>query len=329
MPSRPDDSTEAVVICTRNRPDELAETLRSVAAQEGAAHRLVLVVDGSDPIPAKRTEQVLLRLRDAGLPVQYHRYSGPPAGTRQRNKGVDLLPTSVQFVHFIDDDASPQAGYFDLLTGALRQHPSLLGVGGLISLPADSSTNPRSNATLSHLLQRLFLLRANQPSRVLPSGQTTPAWPAPNPGLQPAEWLSTCASTYRRTVFSRHRFDPDVEGPSPRLEDLDFSFRVAQDGPLAVHPSAACVHRRSSQNRRRTAARVRERTVRRYWFVEKNLGHYANRLAYWWSLLGRFFVLLVSSHPDRAPALRGVLRGIEMVWTRNHPLLRRAPNDEE
>ena len=314
------------MICTRNRPDALAQTLEHVAAQHGAAHRRVLVVDASDAAAAERTHHIVARHRDTDLPFHYHRFSGPPAGTRQRNKGVDLLPPSVQLVHFIDDDASPTAGYFDALSDALCRHPSLLGVGGLITAP-DQPTDASPGRTLTHRLQRLFLLHANQPSRVLPSGQTTPAWSTPDSSLQRAEWLSTCASTYRREVFTRHRFDPAVEGPSPRLEDLDFSFRVAQDGPLAVVPDAECIHRFSPHNRHRTAARVRERTARRYWFVEKNLGRYPNRLAYWWSLLGRLLALIASSRPNRDAALRGLLRGIQTVWTRDHPLLQRAPAD--
>jgi hypothetical protein len=64
------------------------------------------------------------------------------------------------------------------------------------------------------------------------------------------------------------------------------------------------------------------RVVRRYWFVEKNLGSASHRLAFWWSMLGKLLILLVSAHPDRDEALRGFLRGLWTVWRRDHPLLR-------
>ncbi|PSQ72022.1 MAG: hypothetical protein BRD31_01985, partial [Bacteroidetes bacterium QH_2_64_26] len=92
---------------------ELARTLESVAKQSGAAHRLVIVVDGSDHDDAERTAEVVQNWCDEGLPFRHHCYSGSPAGTRQRNAGVDLLPESVDVVHFIDDDVTLQAGYFD------------------------------------------------------------------------------------------------------------------------------------------------------------------------------------------------------------------------
>jgi len=311
--------TEAVVACTRNRPTELARTLESVAEQSGAAERLVTVVDGSDQEEAERTAAVVQARRDDGVPVRYHRYTGTPAGTRQRNAGVDLLPESVNIVHFIDDDVTLRGGYFDALCGALSQHPQLLGVGGIIK--ESEGTSPRPPVSPGH---RLFLLRVNEPSRVLPSGQTTPAWPTGEGDIQPAEWLSTCASSYRRRVFRRHRFDPNATGPSPRLEDLDFSFRVAQEGSLAVVPDAECVHHVSARNRRSIPATAEERIARRYWFVEKNMGRPLNRLAFWWSVLGQILALVLSSNPNSDAALRGLLQGIRTVWTRDHPLLRRS-----
>jgi len=323
MPSHsPAASEDGVVICTRNRPSELARTLESVAEQSGAAQRPVIVVDGSDRDDEERTVEVVQSWRDEELPFRYHRYSGRPAGTRQRNAGIDLLPDSVEVVHFIDDDVTLRPGYFDALCEVLNQKRHLLGVGGVIAESEDVS--PRPSVQWAH---RLFLLRTDQPSRVLPSGQTTPAWPTGESDVQPAEWLSTCASSYRAEVFDRHRFDPAVKGPSPRLEDLDFSVRVTRDGPLAVVPEARCLHRVSGRNRRGTAATTRERLVRRYWFVRKNMDRPLNRLAFWWSALGQLIALVTSSDPDSRAALRGHVRGLRQVWTRAHPLLGEGADD--
>ena len=316
------DPSEAVVICTRNRPKELARTLESVAAQRGVQDRRVVVVDGSDPAEAERTAHVVQRGADEGAPFHYHSYSGRPAATRQRNAGVDLLPESVEVVHFIDDDVTLHDGYFEALCNALTQNPALRGAGGVITRSNESSPRPPV-----HWTHRLFLLRTDRPSRVLPSGHTTPAWLTGDEQLQSAEWLSTCASSYRAEVFAEHRFDPAVEGPSPRLEDLDFSVRVAQDGPLAVAPEARCIHRIAAQNRRDTAATTRERLVRRYWFVEKNMDRPGNRLAFWWSAVGQLVALVTSTKPESGAALRGHLRGLRQVWMRAHPLLREKPAD--
>ncbi|WP_263784932.1 glycosyltransferase family 2 protein [Salinibacter grassmerensis] len=323
--SRPDvlsSASEAVVLCTRNRPEALARTLGSVAEQRRAHDRPVVVVDGSEPDEARRTAHVVRHGFGRELPFYYHRYTEAPAGARQRNAGVDLLPATIRAVHFIDDDVTLRPGYFEGLCEVLNQRRHLLGVGGIIAEAED--TSPRPRVTWKH---RLFLLRTNHPSRVLPSGQTTPAWPTGKKDVQPAAWLSTCASSYRAEVFDRHRFDPAVEGPSPRLEDLDFSVRVARDGPLAVVPEARCVHRVSDRNRRDTADTTRERLVRRYWFVQKNMDQPLNRLAFWWSVLGQLIALVTSSRPDSRAALQGHVRGLRQAWTRAHPLLGEEAGD--
>lgn len=305
---------QAVVICTRNRPKELAETLESVGRQSGAENRLVLVVDGSDRKEASQNARAVEN-GSSELPFRYHHYQGSPAQTRQRNAGVDLLPDTVNLIHFIDDDVTLKNGYFEALETTMNHHPSLLGAGGLIHEPDKLP----SKALWPH---RLFFLDASKPGRVLPSGQTSFPWSKPGGTPQSTEWLSTCSCCYRRTVFGIHRFDAEVEGPSPTLHDLDFSYRIAQNGPLVIVPSAQCIHRRSSNSRLDVQAASRERVVRRYWFVEKNLSSLPYYLAFWWSMFGKFLILLVSTHPDSSASFRGFLRGIQIVWNRNHGLLR-------
>lgn len=304
--------SEATIICTRNRPEELGRTLKSVASQTGTEERLVLVVDGSDPDEAESTRRIV-ETWTKELPFRYHRFQGSPAHTRQRNAGIELLPPSVNIIHFIDDDVTLRSGYFQGLRKALNQH-SLLGVGGQIFEPGRRSSH-------SSWVHRLFLLDSPIPSHVLPSGQTSPPSTSSGEGVHPAKWLSTCSSSYRRSVFRKHRFDPEVEGPSPTLHDLDFSFRVAQDGPLAVTSAAQLEHHRSPKTRRNVHDAAAERAARRYWFVNKNLDSNLHRLAFWWSMIGKGIILLLSLNPKSKTALPGFLRGIRLVWTRNHPLL--------
>jgi GT2 family glycosyltransferase len=97
---------------------------------------------------------------------------------------------------------------------------------------------------------------------------------------------------------------------------------VSQSGPLAVATEARCLHRISPTNRRSLQGRAREEVVRRYWFVDKNLPSPLCRLAFWWSMLGRLLILLLSTNPDARTALSGFLRGLRRVWTRDHELLR-------
>lgn len=306
--------TEAVVIATRNRPDDLRRTLESIARQEKAEALLVLVIDGSDAeaLDKNKTTATL-----SSLKVGHLRYPGRPAGTRQRNYGIDHLPAGVEIVHFIDDDVTVQSGYFRRLAETLRAHPEAGGVGGLVLEPEQGfAGNP-------HLwTKRLFMLDSRLPGRILLSGHTTPAMTNGSDLCYPVEWLSTCASTYRHTVFNRYRFDPRAEGRSPRLEDLDFSYRIGEKWSLLIKPGARLIHHCSSINRRDAERFAREAVVRRYWFIEKNIRHPLRKPAFWWSVLGQLLARLISRKPERNASLRGLMRGIRTVLRRDHPLLR-------
>ena len=304
---------QAVVIATRNRPVDLKRTLRSI---EQAAHSdklLIVIIDASDASQAESNRRFIAS--NLTLHVLYCPFSGRPAGTRQRNYGIDQLPSSVRIVHFVDDDVEVHPEYFHHLTAALRKHPDAGGVGGRI---LESST---VESARSSWIGRFFLLGSTSAGSVLPSGHVSYLNEANRP--QSVQWLSSCASSYRREVFNAHRFDSAVEGPSPRLEDLDFSYRVHQSWPLLFEPKAQLTHYRSSVNRRSAREWWAEATARRYWFVEKNIRHPLRKPAFWWATLGQALALIASSEPEKWDALRGHLEGIRTILRRAHPLLRR------
>ena len=308
--------SEAIVICTRNRPEDLNETLRSISAHAPSDDLLLSVVDASD-----ETERVHARktVRDFGaLPSMYRPHTDVPSLAQQRNVALDHLPPSVEIVHFIDDDVTIRPGYFEALSEVLRTHSEVGGVGGVIVEPTARGSSRHAEA-----LKELFFLSHAEAGRVLPSGCTTSAQP-PSPaaptGLRDTEWLSGCSSSYRRSLLERHRFDEALTGYS-MLEDLDLSYRVYQETRLVVQPEARLTHRRSARNRFDAGRYNRTLTVHRRWFVEKHFDNLESRLAYWWSLVGRFLAITVSSTPHRSAALWGLLRGVRTVLARDHSLL--------
>jgi len=105
------------------------------------------------------------------------------------------------------------------------------------------------------------------------------------------------------------------------LEDLDLSYRIAQEAPLYVVPEARLVHHRSPVNRTDAEDYMYHQIVHRRWFVEKNLGGSHHRAAFWWAVLGQALATLRSTNPAAEAAHRGVLRGMRSVLRRDHPLL--------
>jgi len=311
----PSDASEAVVICTRNRPEELEETLDSIAAHPPSTNLLLAVMDASDAEPKAHVQSVVENF-DV-LPSVHWSYTDPPSLARQRNAALDRLPTSVEVVHFIDDDVTVHPGYFEALSAVLRTKPDVGGVGGLVLEPSKDTPSARNER-----LQSFFFLSHAEDGRVLPSGCTTSAQKPTRKdtsGLRGTEWLNGCSS-YRRSLLNQHRFDEALTGYS-MLEDLDLSYRIHRQARLVVQPEARLTHRRSPSNRFDAKRYNRTLTVHRRWFVEKHFDDFGSRGAYWWSLVGRLLALLSSASPNRPAALQGLLHGAQTVLTRNHPLL--------
>ena len=314
---RSSQTSEIIVVCTRNRPSHLRTTLKSVAQATDSVPRTLLVIDASDDPQHEYNRKTI---RDVGDESWSHdRYDDVPSLARQRNYALDQLPETVDIVHFIDDDVTVDPAYFDALSNVFSNHPDVVGAGGTISEPENHPSSP-----LRETVRRLFLLSHTEPGRVLASGSTTHAQhciPDEQRGLRETEWLSGCSCSYRRAVLDATRFDERLVGYS-MLEDLDLSYRISRDAPLVVQPRAQLFHRRSSLNRPDVEQYSRALTVHRRWFVEKHFDSVRSRGAYWWSVLGRLLAVSLSRRPHRTAALRGLLRGIRTVWTRNDSLLR-------
>ena len=304
------------MICTRNRPDELRQTLTSIAQHPPSQDAVLIIVDASDPQACTRNRQTVDSTWRS-TPYAYWSYEGTPSLSRQRNYALERLPASVKIVHFLDDDVTVHANYFEILSAVFRTKSDVGGVGGIVLEPSKDTSLTRSER-----IQSLFLLGRPKDGCVLPSGCTTSAQqPTQNDtsDLRDTEWLNGCSS-YRRSLLNQHRFDKALTGYS-MLEDLDLSYRIHQQARLIVEPEARLTHRRSGRNRLDAEQYNYALTVHRRWFVKKHFNNVTSRLAYWWSLVGRLLAITASSAPHRTAARRGLLRGLQTVLTRNHPLL--------
>ena len=306
----------AVIICTRNRPADLARTLRSIAAQDLSPSPVLLLIDASDTAAQHRNRNAAQHLVPG--PVQHHAYAGVPSAAGQRNLGLRLLPDATEIVFFLDDDVTLQPDCLRRLAETLDATPGLCGVGAVESGTSASSPSSRLRAPQ---WRHLFLLNHPQPGRVLISGHIS-RYDGVSLGGAPVrtQWLSTCCCAYRRSAVDTVRFDEALSGAL--LEDLDFSYRIATTGPLYAEPTAHFTHHRSPLTRRSVFQLSYERTVQRYWFVEKNLRHPLRKPAFWWATLGQLLATATSPRPSKWAAFHGLLRGIQAILQRNHPLLR-------
>ena len=305
---------QAVIIATRNRPDDLERTLRSIARAESAGDLLVMIVDGSDPGQVAANQRVVANL--SSLDIDHRLFPGPPSLARQRNAGIHRLPESVELVFFLDDDVILDPEYFRQITRAFDQHPDIVGVGGY-----DASISSQPECSLRQVSRFAFLLDHPRPGCVLPSGQASSPDCADISDPVNVQWLTGFSMAYRRHVLEQERFDASLEGYS-HYEDRDLSVRISHYGRLVVLPGARLHHRKSPTNRYDSKQFTYSSLVHIYWFVEKNIQHPLRKPAFWWATIGQTLALIVSSKPQKWDALRGHLKGIATILTRDHALLK-------
>ncbi len=218
----------ALIVATKDRPDDLRKLLDSLRRQTVGPAEIVIVDASSEPV-----EPVLAEFPE--LNTRYLRH-WPPSAAAQRNAGIRACAPEATHIGFADDDTTfePQA-FANMLTFWKDAAPDVLGAAFNIRNYPD-----RGNAILKHsvLAERLGLYSA-KPGSVSRSGwQTVIGQISENHFV---DWLPSGAAIFRREVFVRNVFDEVFESYS-YLEDLDFGYTISRRGRLAVVADAGFSH---------------------------------------------------------------------------------------
>lgn len=215
---RAQDAGFVVVVCTRERPVQLARTLDALDAQTLPGFP-ILVVDqseASDQALAARaaSDPRLTVLRDDGRGL-----------SRARN--LAWRSRAEEWLVFVDDDCRPEPAWADALAGELSDHPEAALVSGVVA-PAGGRVIEGEEVHVT-----IFpVVRAR-----LRRGRWT------HPG---AIGFGVCMAV-RRTAAERvggwdERLGPGAED-FPAADDMDFNFRLLRAGGAAwVSPGPRAVH---------------------------------------------------------------------------------------
>lgn len=215
-----------VIVCTRNRPDELDVCLEALDAQRYPSYD-VLVVDNAST--GDETRRVAERHG-----VRYAREARRGLD-RARNRGLEESTSPI--VAYTDDDARPEPGWLEAIARGFSS-PDVLGVTGLV-LPAELATGAQIlfedvyGGMGKGFDQRIFTRRGRRM------------------GYQPEHFGVGCNMAFRREELARlGGFDPalDVGTATGGGGDLDAFQRLLEaDGAVVYRPDAVVrhVHRRS------------------------------------------------------------------------------------
>lgn len=283
----------SAIIATKDRPDDLGQTLASVASCRPLPDELI-VVDGD---PARSAARVVEAARGGPLELLY--LPSQPGLTRQRNVGVRSAKGDV--VVFLDDDVEADAGLFAALARPYHD-PAVVGATGLV-VEADERRFGNRRSLMRRLLlpgQEGTLTRFGYPRRLRQLDHEVDV-----------EVMQGCLMSGRRDTVERIGFDESLPGYA-LAEDEDFSYRLSRVGRIRCVPDARVVHKNTGF--RSSGTREFNRTVvlnRAYLFRKNFRQTLTARLGF-----GGLVVILIAHRAVNREweGVRGLLEGARDAW---------------
>ncbi|NMB92556.1 MAG: glycosyltransferase family 2 protein [Parcubacteria group bacterium] len=299
----------SLVICTKDRPNDLSECLDSVLLQTELPDE-VIIVDSSNNDAAFQIVQKhkISNLKNIKIICKY---SNIQSSTHQRNLGVDLATGTI--IHFLDDDVILEPDYFEKINDIYKKDRNceIGGVGGLII----QANRISGKNFVADLFKRIFLLtNDNGLGKMLPSGWGTVQYRSNTTNIAETEILQGCCS-YRKEVLNEYKFDENLTGAAIR-EDLDISYRVSRKYKLIYTPFAKLYHKSSPAGREKEKLYYQKYTFNHYYLFKKNMKHSMfNILCFIWSDIGSVIgIILLSLKKGSFEPIKGALNGYIQIF---------------
>lgn len=279
-----------VVVPTKNRPQDLENFLNSVQKQTLLPQKIV-IVDQSDI-----ESSVDFSADYADLSIEYL-YNPKLSGLcAAKNYGIKHMEGD--FCFFFDDDIILDDNFFEVIIGHFHRNPNYHGICGR-----------QKNSKSSKIKVFAFELFHRGPFRDIRkkcnSGYVKKA-------IVPTKILPGGITAYTREVLEKYSFDETLIKYCLG-EDMDFSYRVSQEYPLAFAMDALALHNHSTIGRYDALESYACKVAGYAFFYEKNVkkGH---KLSRWLVNFGIVFDALTYSLKKRnLIALRGIRKGKQYV----------------
>lgn len=243
--------TLGVVIATIGRREIVAETIHSLASRKSVPAIVVVVGRNENDLPKLPVE----------LPFQIQLSATIERGLSiARNYGIRLLPASVEFVVFLDDDMELHDDYCAEVENVFRSAPEVAGFSGYMMANGD--------------IERV-------PARQRLDGYQIPS-DMPVFGLNPKRWpgLYGCAMNIRRRVLGVEQFDEQL---LLGMEDIEMGFRVNRHGLVGGSARCAVAHLAVRSGRISEVGIGYAQIINPLYFAAKGIGY--PRWSTWWQTL--------------------------------------------
>jgi hypothetical protein len=208
----------AVLIATRNRPEQLNTLLLSLRRSAKRINQVTIVSSGIDVSGVVNSHQTF-------IPI-YHFHSEVSGQIAQKIKGIDLIPLNTEWVMFLDDDVIMSEYSIDRLIDNYLTNSDYKDVAGFgLNLNNIEIRRPRAFA---NLFLKIVGLYSGTPGAVLKSGHAE-------------KYLGSTGAIYTQWLngLSVWRYD-QLKNYNPKFaridyaayEDVLFSYRISKQHKL-------------------------------------------------------------------------------------------------
>ncbi len=277
--------TISVIIPTKNRPDDLALTVKTLFRQTIMPLELIIIDQSASDGSHCRIKQMF---SDAGLEIQdgmrlrYVRDSSLLGGSSARNRAMDIAEGDIWL--FLDDDVSLDQNFLGEILTAYELHPQYDGVSGIV-------TNYRLPPLAYRSWSRIFFRGPFDDER------QSIYWNAPRlVGATPivVDKLGGGLMSFRAQAVRGMRFDESLRGVCDG-EDVDFCAQMKPGTLLAIAPAARLVHNASPVGRSQEHWLERTTQANCYLFHRNWNTTLINRACYVWLMFGLGIVAVFAS----------------------------------
>jgi GT2 family glycosyltransferase len=289
-------SSVGIVLISKGRPEVLDDTLASLFRQTFQPSRIVIVVPTDADLPKKSwgdTVQLIV---------------GFNGGCIQRNKALDAIPTSVDYVGFFDDDFELKPDYLAEAVEFMDRCPGVVGLSGWVIANGRISRDEalRRVTEFEHPQDRTGLFRSAGKSH----------------------YLYGCNMVVRRGVLEYERFDENLPLYS-FAEDYDLSVRLERYGKIGKMTRCVGVHLAAPGGRVREIQRGYAFVANPWYFYRKGISHlspFMTWVRFWVLSAGKtcgislWKVIVHDQSVDWRGRLQGSLLALKDIFAgRSHP----------
>ncbi|MEM9649721.1 MAG: glycosyltransferase [Bacteroidota bacterium] len=272
----------SIIICTRNRKEELLRICRSISPQSYTNYEIV-IVDSSNK---EKTEKSEIEELIAGTNNIVF-INSEPGLTKQRNIGLNAANGDLFF--FFDDDMILEENFLEEMVKVYQSNHDYYGGMGAFT----DFKPPRLKHRFKKLVKNFFLLQQDYGNgKFHKSG--FPQHPFGKEVFMETEVIGGAMMSFRREVFEEFKFDEHFSAYS-YMEDVDISRRVSNKYKLFYNPKARAEHRHGEGGRGNYFENRRMYIYNHRYLFERNFPQtMSNQIAHKWSILGLYAFAVIS-----------------------------------